>query len=178
MTISRTAFVALFLATSSVPVLSQHQHAPATSPYAGLEKRALKALSDQQVADLKAGHGMGYALPAELNGYPGPSHGLELKEQLGLTEVQQARLHELVAAMKDETIPLGERLIEQEAELDRQFAQRSVTIASLSEATAAIGATQGALRAAHLKYHLATVEALTPEQIRKYNHLRGYPGGH
>jgi hypothetical protein len=32
--------------------------------------RSIKALSDQQVSDLRAGRGMGLALAAELNGYP------------------------------------------------------------------------------------------------------------
>ncbi len=48
------------------------------SPYAGMENRRVKALSDQQIVDLKAGRGMSLALAAELNGYPGPLHALEL----------------------------------------------------------------------------------------------------
>jgi hypothetical protein len=32
------------------------------------------------------------------------------------------------------------------------------------------------LRATHLKYHLATVEILRHEQIRRYAELRGYAG--
>jgi Spy/CpxP family protein refolding chaperone len=153
--------------------LAQAQHAPA-SPYAGLENRAVKALSDQQIADLRAGRGMGLALPAELNGYPGPVHVLELGDQLGLSAEQRARVQELHAAMKAETVPLGERLIEQETDLDRQFATKSVTPASLQAATAEIGATQGALRGSHLRYHLSTVELLTPEQVQRYTELRGY----
>ena len=43
-------------------------------PYAGLQARPVKALSDQQVADLRAGRGMGLALAAELNGYPAVSY--------------------------------------------------------------------------------------------------------
>jgi hypothetical protein len=76
--------------------------------------------------------------------------------------------------MKAETVPLGERLIAQETDLDRQFATKSVTPASLQTATADIGATQGALREAHLRYHLSTLEVLTPEQVRRYGELRGY----
>jgi len=48
----------------------------AQTPYAGMQMRSIKALSDQQIADLAAGRGMGLALAAELNGYPGPSHVL------------------------------------------------------------------------------------------------------
>ena len=158
---------------------AQAQHAPG-SPYAGLETWTVKALSDQQIADLKAGRGMGFALPAELNGYPGPIHVLELADRLGLTGEQRARVQELHAAMKEETVPLGERLIAQETDLDRLFASKSVPPASLQAATADIGVTQGTLRGAHLRYHLSTLEVLTPEQVRLYGELRGYgkSGGH
>ena len=47
-----------------------------------MQTRSIKALSDQQIADLGAGRGMGLALAAELNGYPGPSHVLELADKL------------------------------------------------------------------------------------------------
>ena len=154
------------------PSLAQAPHGH--QPYAGLQARPVKALSDQQIADLRAGRGMGLALPAELNGYPGPIHVIELADGLGLTPEQRSRMQQLYEAMKAEAIPLGERLISQEAELDRQFATRTVTPASLEAATAEIGRTQAALRAAHLKYHLATVEVLSPDQVRRYAELRGY----
>ncbi|ANY83956.1 hypothetical protein BB934_37410 (plasmid) [Microvirga ossetica] len=174
MTASRsTVVVILLLATS--PVLAQHQHSQLTATsYAGFEKREIKALSEQQAADLKAGQGMGLALAAELNGYPGPVHVLELTDSLGLSSQQRTRTQELYEAMRAETIPLGERLIDQEAELDRLFAGRQVTPSNLAAATDAIGQTQGTLRAAHLKYHLTTAALLTAEQIRRYNELRGY----
>jgi hypothetical protein len=38
-----------------------------------LEQRDIKTLSNQQIADLRAGRGMGLALAAELNGYAGPT---------------------------------------------------------------------------------------------------------
>jgi hypothetical protein len=123
----------------------------AQSQYAGIQTRPIKALSEQQVADLKAGRGMGLALPAELNGYPGPRHVLELSEQLGLSAEQRARIQSLFDSMKAEAVPLGERLLEQEAVLDQQFASRKVTPERLKAATAAIGATQGKLQETHLK---------------------------
>lgn len=150
-------------------------------PYAGLQTRPLKALSEEQVADLSAGRGMGLALAAELNGYPGPKHVLELAKELNLTETQRLRAQQLYDAMTAEAVPLGHRLIAAETNLDRQFSGRTVTRASLTAATATIGATQGELRAAHLKYHLAMMDVLTREQIARYGKLRGYgatPGGH
>ena len=151
--------------------------AAAQQPYAGFEARSIKALSDQQVADLKAGRGMGLALAAELNGYPGPSHVLELAGPLRLSRMQRSKMEELFAAMKAETIPLGEKLIGQEADLERQFAGKTITETSLTAAMQAIAATQAALRAAHLKYHLVTAEVLAPAQIQQYAELRGYSGG-
>ena len=157
---------------------AQHRHGPA-APYAGLETRAIKALSEQQVSDLEGGRGMGLALAAELNGYPGPMHVLEFADRLALTQEQRAKVEALFAAMKAEAVPLGRRLIEEEAKLDRLFAERTVTPVSLSAATDAIGATQAALRRAHLSYHLETEALMTPEQVRRYAELRGYHGqGH
>ena len=126
----------------------------AQSPYAGMQARSIKALSEQQIAE--AGRGMGLALPAELNGYPGPAHVLDLSDQLGLSAEQKARVQSLFDAMKAEAVPLGERLLEQEAALDQQFASRSITPQRLKTATAAIGGTQGKLQETHLKYHLQT----------------------
>jgi len=164
----------LVAATVAVALFPQLAVAQTPQPYAGLETRPIKALSAQQIADLKAGRGMGLALPAELNGYPGPVHVLELADRLGLTADQKAEMTRLFDAMKAEAMPLGERLIAQEAALDALFADRRATGDSVATATAEIGATQGRLRAAHLKYHLATVRALQPDQVQHYAELRGY----
>ncbi len=147
-------------------------------PYAGLEQRTVKALSEQQIGDLRAGRGMGLALPAELNGYPGPSHVLENSDALALSPEQRERTRTLFEAMKAETMPIGERLIEQETTLDRLFADRQINLANLRAATEEIGVTQGRLRQAHLKYHLAMMDVLTPDQIARYRALRGYEVGH
>ena len=149
----------------------------AQTPYAGMESRPIKALSDQQIADLKAGRGMGLALAAELNGYPGPSHLLELAGQLGLSDDQKGQVQALFDTMKAETVPIGERLISQEAALDALFSGHTATPEAIAAATAAIGDTQGKLRAAHLKYHLSTVALLQPAQVRRYAELRGYSNG-
>ena len=166
------------LLISTATALAQHAHAPSSpQPYGGLETRPIKALSGEQIADLKAGRGMGLALPAELNGYPGPVHALEHAETLGLSAGQRARVRTLYEAMKGEAVPLGERLIDQEAALDSLFAHRAITPASLESATAEIGGTQAALRAAHLRYHLAMMDVLTSDQVRRYMEVRGYATG-
>ena len=172
-----TAVLAIALIGGATAWAQTHQ------PYAGLQARPVKALSDQQVADLKAGRGMGLALAAELNGYPGPLHVLELATALGLSDDQRARVAGLFDTMKQEAVPLGERLIAAETALDRQFADKTITAASLGEATRDIASVQGELRLAHLKHHLATLELLTPDQAARYAALRGYgahqaPGQH
>ena len=66
----KIAIAALLMMALAGPSVAQHQHHQA--PYAGLQQRAVKALNDQQISDLRAGRGMGLALAGELNGYPGP----------------------------------------------------------------------------------------------------------
>jgi hypothetical protein len=170
--INRVIFVLLALAMPGAAVAQHAGHAG--SPYAGFEQRTIKALSAEQIADLKNGRGMGLALAAELNGYPGPLHVLELAPQLRLSDEQLARMRALRSAMTAEAVPIGERLIAQEAELDRLFASKTITADSLAATTGAIGETQAALRAAHLRYHLATLEVLTVAQVARYSELRGY----
>ena len=168
----RLALAALVVLGCALPASAQHQHHG--TPYAGLQQRAVKALSDQQVADLRAGRGMGLALAGELNGYPGPLHVLELADQLQLTPDQRRRTQQLFDAMKAEAVPVGERLIEQESALDREFAERRISPESLAQLTARIGETQGQLRAIHLKYHLTTADLLSRHQRHRYAELRGY----
>ena len=86
-------------------------------------------------------------------------------------------MQRLFDSMKAEAMPLGSKLIEQEADLDKQFANRTVTPESLSASIAAVAATQGVLRETHLKYHLSTAALLNPAQMVRYAELRGYGGG-
>jgi Spy/CpxP family protein refolding chaperone len=144
------------------------------APYAGLQKRDIKALSDQQISDLRAGRGMSLALPAELNGYPGPAHSLELADRLRLSPEQRSTTEALFDKMQQEAKALGEEVIVAERELDRLFKDRSVVPESLASATSKAAAAQGRLRESHLRYHLAMMEVLAPEQVAQYNRLRGY----
>ena len=153
--------------------MAQHQNSQHSS-YSGFEGRSIKALSDSQIADLRAGRGMGLALAAELNGYPGPLHALELADKLMLSTEQRERIQSLTLTMQRETIVIGDEVIAAEAVLDGLFAQKKADPASLANATKAVSEAQGQLREAHLRYHLHTQAALTPEQIEDYARLRGY----
>ena len=60
------------------------------SPYVGQEVRAIKSLSPEDVDAYLSGKGAGLARAAELNGYAGPRHVLELASELVLTVRQRA----------------------------------------------------------------------------------------
>lgn len=112
-----------------------------TSPYAELSARPIKALSEDQVGDLKAGRGMGLSLPAELNGYPSPKHVLELADQIGLSATQRATTARLIDTMSAEAIAIGTEVIALEARLERLFADRK---ADVEQTRAAVDQRRGA----------------------------------
>ena len=146
----------------------------ADSPYAGQQSRSLKALSEEDIAALQNGDGMGMAKAAELNGYPGPRHLLVLAKQLGLTENQANQIIALRDRMSAAARPLGAELIERERLLGQLFAKGEITSERLTAETATIGDIQGRLRAVHLAAHLETRAILAPEQAVQYDQLRGY----
>ena len=148
--------------------------ADAQSPYAGQESRPIKALSSEEIADYLAGKGLGLAKAAELNGYPGPKHVLELAGELNLTPDQKARTEALFRTMQARAIALGTALVEEERALDRLFQSHAVTPETLAGSLARIGALQGQVRQVHLDAHLEQTALLTQDQVRRYNHLRGY----
>jgi len=144
------------------------------SPYSGMQSRTVKALSDQQIADLRAGKGMSLALPAELNGYPGPAHTLELADQLKLSAEQKGRTQELFSQMQREAKASGEDVLRAETALDALFKEKKVTPEGLTAALANAAHAQGKLRETHLRYHLAMMAVLSADQVAEYGRLRGY----
>jgi Spy/CpxP family protein refolding chaperone len=142
--------------------------------YAGEERREIKSLSSEEVAGLLNGHGMGLAKAAELNHYPGPRHVLELATELQLTPGQRTQTQATLDRMHAEAVRLGRRIVERERELDALFAKGDIDAGRLRTATAEIARLQGDLRAAHLAAHLEMRRLLSPQQIAKYDELRGY----
>jgi Spy/CpxP family protein refolding chaperone len=146
----------------------------ADTPYAEQQKRTIKALSDDDLAALRKGEGRGMAKAAELNGYPGPAHVLQLAAQLGLTEAQRRDVQAVFDRMSAAAKPIGAELIERERTLDQLFANGDISPDQLAAATAAIGELQGRLRAVHLTAHFETRALLNPDQVTRYQQLRGY----
>jgi Spy/CpxP family protein refolding chaperone len=163
----------LFAALLLLALPAAAQDLPA-QPYAGLQQRAIKGLSDDDIAELRAGRGWGLALPAELNGKPGPAHLLELADELELTPEQVAAIQAIHAEMQAEAVAAGERLIEAERALSDAFTGEGLTPERLSALIAASEAARAELRFIHLSRHLETAPLLTPQQIARYGVLRGY----
>jgi Spy/CpxP family protein refolding chaperone len=149
-------------------------HSATGAGYSDMTEREIKALSKEEMAGLLDGLGLGMALPAELNGYPGPMHVLELKDKLSLTAEQIEKTEKLFSDVRAEAKKLGAELVESERKLDLLFKEKRADDESVSAAAEEAGILRGRVRAAHLKYHLRMMDVLTPEQVAKYQELRGY----
>jgi len=163
--------LAALLAALALPALAQHQH------YAGMEQREIKALSPEQVKQYQAGAGMGYAMPAELNRFPGPMHVLELADKLGLTPDQHAKVQSLMDMHKTEARALGAKRVESERALEALFRSGKVEEGALAKSVRDAAALEGEFRLSHLETHRRTRALLTEEQVARYVQLRGYGGG-
>ena len=163
---------------ATVVLLAALAAAQQQSPYAGEQHRAIKSLSDQELTDLREGNGMGLAKAAELNGYPGPKHVLEMANELGLSAAQKIQIEDEFAQMKAVVRKLGAEVIAAEERLEQVFAQGKASAAEVEQASLEAAELRGKLRAAHLNAHIATAGVLTVEQARRYQHLRGYASGH
>lgn len=173
----RTICLLLFLCALSSGAFAQEEKSK-QGAYAGEERREIKSLSAGEVEALLNGQGMGLAKAAELNHYPGPRHVLELANELGLTGEQRTQTQAAFARMREEAVRLGRRIVERERELDAAFAKGDIDARRLRAATSEIARLEGELRAAHLSAHLEMRRLLSPQQIAKYDQLRGYTSGH
>ena len=92
----------------------------------------------------------------------------------------------LLDEMRKAAISIGERLIAAEKALESAFASGKVDESILRRLLADAERARSELRFIHLSQHYKTVQFLTPEQIKRYNILRGYaddpckniPAGH
>ena len=174
MSVSKVAAFAVFLPCAALAQSHASDHGTSSSPYAGEQAREIAALSEQDLAELRQGAGWGLARAAELNGVPGPTHLLELAEEIGLDSSQRAAIEAIRADMQANAILAGERFIAVERALNDAFDTAVPDEETLTRLVALAGTTRADLRLVHLKAHLLTVPLLTPEQIARYAVLRGY----
>lgn len=171
----------------SVPVMAQHHghgahqpkgHGqPTTDSYAGQQERSIASLSSTDIEQLQQGGGWGLAKPAELNGFPGPLHLLELVHEIELSEAQEIAINKLYEEMRSEAIMAGEMYLQAEFALDEAFESGIVNPDLLEKLLNESAEALASLRLVHLSAHLATKPLLTPQQVQRYNELRGYSEG-
>jgi hypothetical protein len=167
--------LAIGLAITFSPVVAAGQgHSGHASPYAGLENREIKSLSEADIEELLRGAGWGLALAAELNGVPGPAHLLELRDEIPLTADQVVSIQTILAEMRAEAIAVGARLIEAEEAIEAAFRAGALDNARLRSLIDEAETARAELRFIHLSRHLTTPPLLTEEQIARYSQLRGY----
>ncbi|MBA3598241.1 MAG: hypothetical protein H0W40_12835 [Methylibium sp.] len=163
--------VALLLAGGAT---AQHAHPPGSGSYAALASREIKALSTEETEALRAGRGMMQALPAELNGYPGPMHTLEHAQALALSAEQRVATEALMTRHKGEARRLGAAVIDAERALEQAFARREADAPRIRTLVAEVARLRGELRASHLLAHVEQTRLLSAGQTEQYQRLRGY----
>jgi len=163
----------ILLGTLAIPFAASAQHA-GHSPYAGMETREIKSLSETDIEELRRGGGWGRALSAELNGVPGPAHLLELGDEIGLSGEQVTAIEAIFEEMQAEARRLGEQLIGAEMAIEDAFRNDDLDEDTLRELIENAETVRAELRFVHLSRHLSTPPLLTEEQIATYNRLRGY----
>ncbi|SDI76403.1 Spy/CpxP family protein refolding chaperone [Lutimaribacter saemankumensis] len=148
------------------------------APYAGMDARDIASLSQEDVDAILAGRGWGLALPAELGGYPGPLHILELADDLNLSDTQRAEVQAVYDAMKADAQKAGSAYVEAEAMLSHMFRMGHADPQRLELMLKRSSDALAELRAVHLRAHLTVTPMLTEDQKEIYARERGYAGGH
>ena len=134
--------------------------------------RLAEACAEQFQKVVEEGRGFGMAFAADRNGYPGPTHILELKTQLRLTADQEMKAEALLQAMLAESRPKGARLLEAERRLERLYADGIADAASVRAAVVEVERARSELRLVHLLTHLRARDLLTREQRGAYYKIR------
>ena len=186
--------VSVLILTAALPLTVQAQahHGPTPSPgtlpsHQGGPGPEIPGLGADEIAELRAGQGMGQAGVADAQGYPGPRHVLDAwgAGTFALTSEQAVRVQEIYQTMASEARRLGSLVLDAEQDLALAFRNGGVDATNLQARVERIAALRGELRAVHLRAHLETRTVLDAAQIAHYMALRGYardgappPNGH
>ena len=174
----RRILVAMMLGLALPAVAFAQPHQQDHAPYADHTARQIKALSEAEIHSLVNAEGMGMALPAELNGYPGPRHVLDLADELHLTSDQREETQAIFDAMQSAAVELGKDVIDLERALDEAFAEGTIDSAALAQYVEQIQLRRSELRRVHLQAHLDLYPVLSTHQRAAYDRLRGYAHTH
>ncbi|HEX7047426.1 MAG TPA: hypothetical protein VF275_07630 [Gammaproteobacteria bacterium] len=145
----------------------------ASTPQSEPGDTGARTLSPAEVDGLLLGRGMGMAAAAEINGYPGPQHVLDLKDELDLTPDQRFATSRLIGLVQGRARALGQRIVDAERRLDADMAAGNLSSDQVRARLETIAALRAQLRFTHIHAHIEQQKILTPEQIRRYYELRG-----
>ncbi|MEK9138637.1 MAG: hypothetical protein AAB393_16055 [Bacteroidota bacterium] len=121
---------------------------------------------------LENSEGAGMAAYADVNGYPGPKHILEMQDMLMLTEEQRKDIQSIFEAMKESARAKGDAIIQKERQLESLFRTEKATEAEVKKMSSEIGRLRGELRAIHMVAHIQAKQVLIKDQTALYNSLR------
>ena len=118
------------------------------------------------------GEGMGLAAYAEMNGYPGPKHVIDLKDQLGLTQDQLRKTETIMKGVQVSAKLAGEEIVKEEEELNKLFEAEKINEKLLRARLDRIAKLRGELRFIHMQAHVKMKTILSTNQVQRYNELR------
>ena len=95
---------------SAIAYAQQHQHGEQHNNFRSPYVEQLDSLSSSDVANLLNGKGAGYARTAELNGYPGLRHVLDLSSQLNLSS-QKTAIQAAFEQMQSQAKAIGKTIV-------------------------------------------------------------------
>lgn len=170
----RFACLGVAMSLVTTPSLAAQEPDHHQSGYVHGQSLDVPSLTTDEVTELREGHGMGLARPAELSHFPGPKHALELAAELRLDAAQRLRIEEIRTEMTQSAVALGGRIITGEIHLFELFQGGAPTFERVSTMVGHVAELRGQLRAVHLSAHVLTRAVLTAEQLRSYDRLRGY----
>lgn len=127
---------------------------------------------------LENGEGAGMASYADVNGYPGPKHILEMQDQLNMSEEQRKDIESIFEAMSESALAKGDAIVRKEVELEKLFSEGKATEGEVKRLSREIGALRGELRAIHLAAHIQAKQILTEQQVSTYNSIRDHKRQH
>lgn len=97
--------------------------------------------------------------------------------ELQLTDRQRMEIELIFQNMSNKAKSIGAAIIDIEQDMDRVFANKTITEEKLKLMLDNSADLYGQLRFVHLSAYLDTVQILTIEQVQMYNMMRGYDSG-
>lgn len=147
------------------------------SPYADDKYMIITSMTDKDLQSLQNGTGeafSGLAKLAELNGYPGPRHVLDMASELKLDAEQKEKVDVIYQNMRSKAKEIGAKIIAIEKQMDDSFANKTMSANELEHMLDKSASYYSQLRYVHLSAHIETANVLKEDQINMYNNLRGY----